>query len=526
MKHILIIHPFLFAIYPLLAVMAGSINLLDSRQAIRPAIVILTGTSVLLCILYMIHREWARAGFITSILVMMLLYYGYSYRLPREVNVSGFSLSRHILILFFWGVFISIVSSRWLWNRIRPQVITNLLNLSSALALLIPIYGLGTHWITTRTDPLETWSRPVNQIEDFIRLEGNYKPDIYYIILDGYARGDVLQEEYAFNNAAFLADLSSRGFFIADQSHSNYAQTQLSLASSLNFEYLDYLSFVSGISSNHDPLAEMILASHVRSLFENYGYQFYISGEYLFAEVRDPAIMFHEPKAYALTTFESLLLESTMFEILIDTGWANISNYTYQTHREKILNGFAMAERLVESNSPKFVFVHIIAPHIPFVFDQNGNPTQPDWEYTIFEGSQITRGLDNYITGYRAQLAYINQLSIATIDHILQNSSSAPIIILQSDHGPGSQFGNTVEASCLKERFSILNAIYLPEGNEIGLYPSITPVNTFRLIFNAYFGTDLKILPDISYFSNWDNPYGFTDVTAQVDTPCKLPNQP
>jgi len=58
------------------------------------------------------------------------------------------------------------------------------------------------------------------------------------------------------------------------------------------------------------------------------------------------------------------------------------------------------------------------------------------------------------------------------------------------------------------------------------MYPSITPVNTFRLIFNAYFGTDLKLLPDISYFSNWDNPYGFTDVTTRLDTPCQLSSQP
>ncbi len=462
----------------------------------------------------------------TSILVMMLLYYGYSYRLPREINLLGVSFSRHILILCFWVIFIIVISSRWLWKRVRPQIITNFLNLSSALALLIPIYGLVTHWIATRTDPLETWSRPVNQTEDFIQLEGNYKPDIYYIILDGYARKDVLQEVYAFDNSDFLNDLNTRGFIVTELSHSNYAQTQLTLASSLNFEYLNYLSFASGISTNHDPLAEMILDSKVRVLLENMGYQVYFSGEYLFAEVNDPAIVFYEFNSYALTTFESLLLESTMFEILVDYGWVNISNYTYKTHREKILNGFAMAERLVESSSPKFVFVHIIAPHIPFVFDQDGNPTQPDWEYTIFEGSQVTHGLDNYVTGYRAQLAYINQLTITTIDHILQKSSSAPIIILQSDHGPGSQYGDTVDTSCLKERFSILNAIYLPNGDKISISASISPVNTFRLIFNAYFGTNLEVLPDISYFSNWENPYGFIDVTALVDNPCQLTSQP
>lgn len=215
---------------------------------------ILAGTSVLLLLLYWVYRDWFRSGFITSILVMMLLYYGYSYRLPREINLLGVSINRHILIICFWAIFIGIVSSRWLWKRVRPQVITNFLNLSSALALLIPLYGFITYWNTASADPLETWSRPVNQSEDFTRLNGDFKPDIYYIILDGYARGDVLQEVYTFDNTEFLDALSSRGFFIADQSHSNYSQTQLSLASSMNFEYLDYLSFASGTSSNRDPL--------------------------------------------------------------------------------------------------------------------------------------------------------------------------------------------------------------------------------------------------------------------------------
>ena len=41
----------------------------------------------------------------------------------------------------------------------------------------------------------------------------------------------------------------------------------------------------------------------------------------------------------------------------------------------------------------------------------------------------------------------------------------------------------------------------------------LTPVNTFRLIFNHYFGTDLELLKDESYFSTWDRPYEFVRFT-------------
>jgi hypothetical protein len=68
---------------------------------------------------------------------------------------------------------------------------------------------------------------------------------------------------------------------------------------------------------------------------------------------------------------------------------------------------------------------------------------------------------------------------------------------------------NNYEKTNKKERFSILNAYYLPGGGEKLLYPGITPVNTFRVIFKYYFGADIELLPDASYYSTWDEPFKF-----------------
>ncbi|OGO60521.1 MAG: hypothetical protein A2032_01305 [Chloroflexi bacterium RBG_19FT_COMBO_49_13] len=236
--------------------------------------------------------------------------------------------------------------------------------------------------------------------------------------------------------------------------------------------------------------------------------------------------MFYSPQIRKLTTFESLLLESTMFEILIDLGKVKISTYTYESQRERILNGFAESEYLVNKKAPKFVFLHIIAPHPPFVFDKNGNPVQPDWEYNIFDGRQFFGGLEEYKEGYIKQMMYVNSLILKTIDQIMKYSSSPPIIVLQADHGSGALLGSSIETSCLKERFSILNAYYFPDGNTSRLYSSISPVNTFRVIFDTYFRTNLALLPDLYYFSDHDDPYQYDAVTDQVDTPCHLSELP
>jgi hypothetical protein len=65
------------------------------------------------------------------------------------------------------------------------------------------------------------------------------------------------------------------------------------------------------------------------------------------------------------------------------------------------------------------------------------------------------------------------------------------------------------------DMFKVLNAYYMP-GYTGQLYPSISPVNSFRIVFNAYFGTDLPLLKDTSYFSPIPQIYDF----SPVPNPC------
>ena len=67
------------------------------------------------------------------------------------------------------------------------------------------------------------------------------KPDVYYIILDTYARADRIETELGFDNSGFITELEEMGFYVADCSRSNYNNTHNSIVSSLNMSYLPEL---------------------------------------------------------------------------------------------------------------------------------------------------------------------------------------------------------------------------------------------------------------------------------------------
>ncbi|MCM8819531.1 MAG: hypothetical protein NC925_01925 [Candidatus Omnitrophica bacterium] len=141
---------------------------------------------------------------------------------------------------------------------------------------------------------------------------------------------------------------------------------------------------------------------------------------------------------------------------------------------------------------------------------QNGEKTKLNSE-AIFN---IYKTFWDNKEGYINQLIFINKKVKEIINLILEESFSPPIIILQADHGPHLQINYEDK---IKSASRIFNAYYLPVDCKKSIYDTITPVNTFIIIFNCYFNANMKLLEDRTYYSVLEAPYDFKEITGKFD---------
>ena len=243
----------------------------------------------------------------------------------------------------------------------------------------------------------------------------NQSPDIYYIVLDAYGRSDILSQRFDYDNSHFLATLEDLGFYVAQCGQSNYSGTDLSLPSSLNFNYLEEIIEDFSLENKEQAnLAELTKKSAVIGFLEKKGYTTIgFETGFDFTQLYDADIYYTAPRT-GINSFESLLLRSSFALVLDDAGF--FARYRFTIHESKRNMILSHLERLSEEvpavPSPKFVFVHLLIPHQPFVFGAKGElsvvskQTHNDATYYSDE---------DYIQGYRNQAMYIsNKLGLET----------------------------------------------------------------------------------------------------------------
>jgi hypothetical protein len=520
-KHRLVVHPVLFAIFPSLFLLAKNMDQFELSVAVVPTLTAACLALSIWWLLSLVLKSKTRAALIVSLFFLLFLSYEAFYMEIRPIALSAglarIGTRRYLLatsgMVFAAGTYLLVRTRREL------DTVTHIVNVASACLVAISLVNITAYEFKARAAEWGGGEVASMVVTPPASSDSTSFPDIYYIIVDGYARADILEEIYHYDNTEFLDHLRSKGFFVARESRANYSQTALSLASSLNLQYLDALAERLGPHySRRGPLTKMIHNNEVFRFLREAGYKIvaFPSG-YSEADPRS-ADVYLAPR-WSPDEFQMTVIGMTPIPWVLD----QLGLYDeYSLHRDRILYTFDHLAEFSQLEAPVFVFAHILAPHPPFVFGPNGEEITPDYRYRLADGDRfiVERRLsrEEYRPAYRDQLVFVNSRLEQALDVILSQSEDPPVIVVQSDHGPGSLlYVEDPEKSYLKERLGILNAYYLPDTGGAQLYDGITPVNTFRVVFNQYFGTDLELLRDEVYFATRSHPYEFIDVTDEVD---------
>jgi len=516
-----VVHPFFLAAYPILALFAQNAHKVRLPDLARITIVALVGTAAIWLVLTLLVRDRRKAGLITSTAIVLFFAYG----LTREaVNNT-----------------LSKLSVYWVRSDIRvppavvlvPEVVL-LAGLASLIALKLKDAGRPTAFLNVFTTILiilpvaqasrvksATLGRPRYQPTPFkltATSEQSAAPDIYYIILDGYARTDVMRSFFKFDNAPFLDRLERRGFYIARRSTANHCQTVLCLSASLNAVYLDDL--VKGLGPDQTELTDLIGRNNVVASLKPLGYKV-VSFATGFDPTEHPEEDVYLSPYPHPSGFERIVIDITPLRVI----WPDPRQFDPNTQsRARTLYVLDHLADIAKDPAPTFTFAHVLCPHPPFVFDENGEDVGARYlNFSNADGDRIGgrfRDPAQYCKAYRGQAEFITQRIEQTINRLLASSPEPPIIILQSDHGSELNLDmQDLHHTDVKERMSILNAYYFPGRRYEALYDRISPVNSFRVVLNTFFAANLDLLPDRSFYSTWTEPYHFTDVTGDLRSP-------
>lgn len=446
-------------------------------------------------------KDKQKAAFLTFLFVFMSFSYGHFVNLINDMIFKKIDVSV-IFLVIFWIILFMSISTLVMKKRKKLDNVTRFFNISVSVLVLFTFFRIAIFQFGYQNYP-----KSKNEVSEDLKLSSEMSlqqdelPDIYYLVFDRYASSNTLEEYYGYDNSDFINYLKEKDFYIATESKNNYPGSDLSLSSSLNMAYLDYLLEDGPIKKR--VVYRLLQDFKVWRLLKSAGYKYFHFGSWWEA-TRTNKYADYNFRGSGLVNlsrdFSLKFLGTTVLTHFSKSKLVSIS------HRDRVLRKFDELAKIPESKGPKFIFSHILIPHHPFVFDQDGK--DPSKKY----GAKRSRK-DSYL----AQLEFTNKKIKWLCDKILETSKNPPIIILQSDEGPQEDELPVYELikfkgiERLKKMFRIrrriFNAYYLPDVNRNLLYETITPVNTFRLIFNLYFSANYELLEDNVYTVEWDRVY-------------------
>lgn len=491
----------LIGILPFLILWNNNKTQVYARDVVSSLLLTMAFVVVFWALFLLITRSAARASLASTLFFLLFFSFGHVYNLVQNKVFLGISIG---FIKLLAAYLVLAIVFTFLLIRVKKITVDVTLWLNAILGVLIlfNLFQIIQFEIIHPRQPVVAAAENPPSSTTASGTSSGELPDIYYIILDAYSRQDVLKDIMNYDNSAFIDGLRQRGFYVADCASSNYDGTVASVTSSLNYSYLAQSANLSDIEDK--ALSNDLVNNRIRNDLAQRGYQFVTSKAYSSANDIPNSDIYLDyltdagmADTVAQAQFTRMYLETTLFRVPFELYYmsplkfAFLPDWLFMSDDNDSVMGYASfwynqtkyvfdsLEKFPSRDGNYFVYAHINAPHGPYVFDSNGN-----FRYTY--------NPEDNLPYYTDTITWLDKRVLKLIDNLIADSKVPPIIILQGDHG-----AHVLTSGIDKNK--ILSAYYFPGNAKSDLYPTITPVNTFRLVLRDYFSQQMDLLPDTVY---------------------------
>ena len=186
------VHPFLLVLFPVIFTLSHNAEYIRPFRVLEPGGALLACTVVAVGLAWLVFRDIHKGAVAVSAAVFAFFSFGH---VGDMITVLNMRLKYQVAA---WAVFLLVVAVV-VWWRKTPSTLTKILNLIGACLLGISVLSYAYAAFTAAGSSGDIKDEPAS---DRVGAPSTGKPDelpdIYYLILERYARADVLQEQYDF----------------------------------------------------------------------------------------------------------------------------------------------------------------------------------------------------------------------------------------------------------------------------------------------------------------------------------------
>lgn len=454
---------------------------------------------------YFIFRNSRKAALLSFWLLLSILSFGYIHDNIKKILGDNFLSSYKVVFPVMFVFFISLTAFVKKRNSLfyRQFLFINMLMLA---LLLVELANSIIQMSNYRNEKhlLDNRFTAMKQSQINTAIADSLKPDIFFLVFDALPSSIAMKAEWGFDNSSLDSFLVREKFYIHSKSESNYNLTVLSVSSTLNMDYTPPVDLYQDETKMYFKASASLIDNSLTRILNKQGY----------------TIKQFQPISFLNNDWDGELFFSDMLHmnyfyqtlpgrIYRDLGWnfyrinskrlQDLKTKKYERRNLRLRNELEQTKLLVKKScaqheeKKQFVYAHFQLPHEPFIYDSTGKLKQTEKTIIYTEEEQPAAFIE--------QVKFANKLIKDIVLYIKKHNRKNTVIVVEGDHGYRNIDGK--KGYMIFDNFS---SVYFPDNDYKQHYPSMSPVNSFRLVLNKFFAANLPLLEDSSIFIPYTLP--------------------